>query len=68
MTSPSTRRRLVLASTAAAALVAPLAVALPAQARNFRSSDVHPTDYPTVQAVRHFGKLLFAALWHGSVA
>ena len=39
-------------------LAAALAVALPAQARNFRSSDVHPTDYPTVEAVRHFGKLL----------
>lgn len=42
----------------AAALAAALAVALPAQARNFRSSDVHPADYPTVEAVKHFGKLL----------
>lgn len=39
-------------------LAAALAIALPAQARNFRSSDVHPADYPTVEAVKHFGKLL----------
>lgn len=37
---------------------AALAIALPAQARNFRSSDVHPADYPTVEAVKQFGKLL----------
>ena len=29
--------------------------ALTAQATEFRSSDVHPDDYPTVQAVRHMG-------------
>jgi tripartite ATP-independent transporter DctP family solute receptor len=29
-----------------------------AQARDFRSSDVHPVDYPTVQAVNYMGKLL----------
>ncbi len=28
------------------------------QAREFRSSDVHPTDYPTVEAVRQMGKAL----------
>lgn len=39
-------------------LAAALAIALPAQARNFRSSDVHPADYPTVEAVKHLGKLL----------
>ncbi len=27
-------------------------------ARDFRSSDVHPADYPTVLAVKHMGKLL----------
>ena len=42
----------------AALLAAALAVALPAQARNFRSSDIHPADYPTVEAVKHFGKQL----------
>ena len=42
----------------AATLVAVLAIALPAQARNFRSSDIHPADYPTVEAVKHFGKQL----------
>jgi tripartite ATP-independent transporter DctP family solute receptor len=30
----------------------------PAAAREFRSSDVHPTDYPTVEAVRRMGQLL----------
>ena len=29
-----------------------------AQARDFRSADVHPTDYPTVEAVRQMGKAL----------
>ena len=31
------------------------AAALSAQAREFRSADVHPADYPTVQAVQHMG-------------
>ena len=26
-------------------------MALPADARDFRSADIHPTDYPTVEAV-----------------
>ena len=42
-------------------LAACLAVAGLAQARDFRSSDVHPTDYPTVEAVREMGKALKAA-------
>ena len=33
-------------------------LALPAAARDFRSADIHPTDYPTVEAVRYIGKLL----------
>ena len=33
-------------------------LALPAAARDFRSADIHPTDYPTVEAVRYMGKLL----------
>ena len=32
--------------------------AMSLQARDFRSSDVHPGDYPTVQAVRFMGKQL----------
>ena len=39
-------------------LAARLGLPLAAQARNCRSSDVHPADYPTVEAVRQFGKLL----------
>jgi tripartite ATP-independent transporter DctP family solute receptor len=35
-----------------------MAVAVCAQARDFRSADVHPTDYPTVEAVRQMGKSL----------
>src|SRR6476661_589356 len=33
-------------------------LALPAAARDFRSADIHPTDYPTVEAARYIGKLL----------
>jgi tripartite ATP-independent transporter DctP family solute receptor len=35
-----------------------LVAVLPAAARDFRSSDVYPLDYPTVQAVVHVAKLL----------
>jgi tripartite ATP-independent transporter DctP family solute receptor len=42
-----------LASLAALALLS-----LPLEARDFRSADVHPADYPTVQAVQYMGKLL----------
>lgn len=35
-----------------------MALAAPSQARDFRSADIHPTDYPTVEAVRQMGKLL----------
>ncbi|RJF92189.1 TRAP transporter substrate-binding protein [Noviherbaspirillum saxi] len=38
--------------------VALAAVALIGHAKDFRSSDVHPTDYPTVQAVTQMGKVL----------
>ena len=41
------------------ALVALLALlALSAQATEFRSADIHPDDYPTVQAVRFMGQEL----------
>ena len=42
----------ILTALAAAAL------ATAAQATEFRSSDIHPDDYPTVMAVRHMGELL----------
>jgi tripartite ATP-independent transporter DctP family solute receptor len=32
--------------------------AFAAQARDFRSADIHPGDYPTVEAVRYMGQLL----------
>jgi tripartite ATP-independent transporter DctP family solute receptor len=38
--------------------IASMAFAMPGFARDFRSSDVHPTDYPTVEAVRFMGKQL----------
>ena len=38
-----------------------VAIAVPASARDFRSADVHPADYPTVEAVKHMGKLLARA-------
>jgi tripartite ATP-independent transporter DctP family solute receptor len=38
-----------------------VAIAVPAGAREFRSADIHPTDYPTVEAVRQMGKLLSEA-------
>jgi tripartite ATP-independent transporter DctP family solute receptor len=47
-----------LAFLAAAVAVA---FAAPAQATEFRSSDIHPDDYPTVLAVRHMGELLSKA-------
>ncbi len=42
----------ILTALAAAVL------ATAAQATEFRSSDIHPDDYPTVMAVRHMGELL----------
>lgn len=42
-----------LVATAAASLFA-----LASHATEFRSSDIHPDDYPTVQAVRHMGEVL----------
>jgi tripartite ATP-independent transporter DctP family solute receptor len=45
-----------LVATAAASMVA-----MAAHATEFRSSDIHPDDYPTVQAVRHMGEELSKA-------
>ena len=41
-----------------AAAAALLCAAAAAQATEFRSSDIHPDDYPTVLAVRHMGETL----------
>ena len=55
-TRKTTRRRFGLMATAALALGM---MAGTAQAQTtLRSTDIHPTDYPTVEAVRHMGKLL----------
>ncbi len=50
MNRPSIGRWLVAASLVLAAVAA--------GARDFRSADVHPNDYPTVEAVRSMGKAL----------
>lgn len=47
----------VVSMCAAAALFA-ATTGSPAHARDFRSADVHPIDYPTVQAVTYIGKYL----------
>ena len=38
--------------TRIAAALAAIALCMPAAAKEFRSSDVHPEDYPTVMAVK----------------
>jgi len=45
-------------SLRASLLAACVALAGTASARDFRSADIHPTDYPTVEAVREMGRLL----------
>ncbi|WP_155903838.1 TRAP transporter substrate-binding protein [Azospirillum brasilense] len=52
----NTFRRLGMALLAACAAGALLAA--PVSARDFRSADIHPGDYPTVEAVKYMGKLL----------
>ena len=44
--------------TLMAALVAAVALPVGVHAAEFRSADIHPDDYPTVQAVRYMGDLL----------
>jgi tripartite ATP-independent transporter DctP family solute receptor len=44
--------------TRIAAALAALALCLPAAAKEFRSSDVHPEDYPTVMAVKYMSDLI----------
>jgi tripartite ATP-independent transporter DctP family solute receptor len=53
-------QRFTLIQTLVAAAAASL-FAMAANATEFRSSDVHPDDYPTVQAVRHMGEELSKA-------
>lgn len=53
-----TARRSFLAYTAALAFSAAAATSALAQSVTLRSADIHPTDYPTVEAVRFMGKLL----------
>lgn len=43
------------------AILALVTTAATVQARDFRSSDIHPGDYPTVEAVRFMGKQLSEA-------
>ena len=48
------------AAVASLALCAVIALAAPVTAREFRSADVHPADYPTVMAVKFMGEQLAA--------
>jgi tripartite ATP-independent transporter DctP family solute receptor len=52
-----TTRRTLMHGLAGLAMIAGLAMPASAQT-TLRSTDIHPTDYPTVEAVRHIGKLL----------
>jgi tripartite ATP-independent transporter DctP family solute receptor len=45
-------------TTRIAAALAALAICLPAAAKEFRSSDVHPEDYPTVMAVKYMSDII----------
>lgn len=47
-----------ICTTLLAACAAGALLASPVSARDFRSADIHPADYPTVEAVKHIGKLL----------
>ena len=44
--------------TRLAAALAVAAIALPATAKEFRSADVHPEDYPTVMAVKYMSDII----------
>ena len=50
--------RRTFSALAGVAFAALLATSAQAQNVTLRSTDIHPTDYPTVEAVRHMGKLL----------
>ena len=53
----TTLNKLLLKVALAAIAALPVAV----QARDFRSAEVHPNDYPTTLAVQHMGKLIGTA-------
>ena len=44
--------------TRVAAALAAAAICLPAAAKEFRSADVHPEDYPTVMAVKYMSDII----------
>ena len=56
--SNSSRHKFPGLARIAAIAMAAAALSTAVQARDFRSSDVHPADYPTVAAVKQMGKLL----------
>ncbi len=47
-----------MALATACVIFAATSFSIVAGAKDFRSADVHPGDYPTVEAVKHMGKLL----------
>ncbi|SMH36148.1 TRAP transporter substrate-binding protein [Azospirillum agricola] len=51
-------RSLAVAAALTFGATVALAVGQTAQARDFRSADIHPADYPTVEAVKQMGKTL----------
>ena len=56
--SISFRRAILQSIKVAGSILAAGVFMLSAHARDFRSADVHPGDYPTVAAVKQMGKLL----------
>ncbi|MBP2229582.1 tripartite ATP-independent transporter DctP family solute receptor [Azospirillum agricola] len=55
---PGLFRSLAVAAALTFGATVALAVGQTAQARDFRSADIHPADYPTVEAVKQMGKTL----------
>lgn len=59
MQSPASSRRALLRAAALAPLATPwLADPVAAQGTTFRSADVHPDGYPTIEGVKEMGRLL----------
>ena len=55
---PQPRRSIIKNLTKALAAAVAIALAGAVQARDFRSSDTHPGDYPTVMGVKFMGEKL----------
>ncbi len=55
---PGLFRSLAVAAALTFSATVALTVPTTAQARDFRSADIHPADYPTVEAVKQMGKSL----------